>query len=249
MNSTGKDVEESDSKYYFTQILIGAIVVCVYSCGVYLHTKIIQVAKKEKDLTWKMDVSNSAILILQFLHCIFMHAITYMISDLYLYTGKWFCYFSKALNVIGNAHTTGHSFIIALMKYVIIVYYQSSITNIKKEKFKTIFLWINLFYPVVVFVIFNLISPEFIFIYDGVSSANRCLGKSEMVSSLNRNTSAIKLHHICDVPEPVKLVSLDYLLFIIKKTFCWLHMVFLYSNVWNVIELLLYIRIFTFMRR
>ena len=168
---------------------------------------------------------------------------------MHTYTGNWFCYFSKMLSVIGSAHSTGHSFIISFIKYFIIVYHQSNITNVKKDKLKTIFFWINLIYPFVMFGMLNVIKPDFIFIYDGISTANRCLGKSEVLSNIKNNSSAIKLHDICNFQEPHDSFSLVYIIFIIRKMICWIHIIFIYANVWNLIECVIYIRIFRFMRR
>ena len=249
MNSTIEQSEESKSIDIFSKAIMGVILLCVYSTGVYLHVKIIQVSKKEKELTWKMDITNSIILMIHFFNCIFMHTLTYSIPNLHVLTGKWFCYVAKCLNVIGAAHTTGHSMLISLIKYVVIVHYQSNIPSTKKEKVKTIFFWINAFYPFLVFAICNMIRPDFIFIYDGVSSANRCLGKSEILSSLDKNASAIKLHHICNIQAPNDIISFEYFVYIVRTSICWIHVVLIYGNVWNLVEIIVYANIFRFMRR
>ena len=139
MNSTIEQSEEFYSIDIFSKAVMGMILLCAYIIGVHLHMKIIQVSKKEKELTWKMDITNSIFQMIHFFNCIFMHTLTYSIPNLHELTGKWFCYVVKCLNVIGAAHTTGHSVLISLIKYVVIVHYQSNITSTKKEKVKTIF--------------------------------------------------------------------------------------------------------------
>ena len=249
MNSTMTQNEKMDLLDLFSKVIMGSMLLGVYGIGVYLHVKVIQVSKKEKELTWKMDISNSVILLICSIHSLFMHTLTYFVSDLHTITGKWYCYLIKALYVIGSAHTTGHSFVIAVIKYVIIVHYQSTITGLKKEKVKSIFFWINLFYPVAMFAVLCMITPDFIFIYDGVSPANRCLGKSEIFSSLKKNSSAVKLHNLCNIDAPNDLLSYKYAFFIVRKSICWVHIIFLYANVWNLIELIIYVKIFKFMHR
>ena len=174
---------------------------------------------------------------------------TYSIPNLYALTGNWFCYITKCLIVIGGAHTTGHTVLISLIKYVVIVHYQSNIPSTKKEKVKTIFFWINAFYPILVVTICSMIRPDFIFIYDGISSANRCLGKSEILSSLDNSSSIFKLHHICNIRAPNDLVSFEYLVFIVRTSICWIHVILIYGNVWNLVEMIVYTNIFRFMRR
>ena len=42
-----------------TDIPVAIIILCAYSIGLFLHTKIILVSKKEKGLMWGIDVTNS----------------------------------------------------------------------------------------------------------------------------------------------------------------------------------------------
>ena len=249
MNSTMNSNEELSTNDILSEIVKGVVLLCLYCGGVYFHVRIIQVSRKEKELTWKIDISNSVFLMTHFFHAIFIYSLTNLASNLHTYTGTWFCYFSKFLSSIGNSHSTGHSFVISLLKYVIIVHYQSTVTDVTKEKLKTIFFWVNILYPFIVFGIFNIIEPDFMFIYDGVSTANRCLGKSEVLSNINNNASAIKLHNICILLEPHDPGLLEYVIFIIKKTICWIHVIFMYVNILNLIECIIYIRVFRFMRR
>ena len=55
-------------------ILIALMVVAVviYFCGVYFHVKIIQASRKDKDLTWKLDITNSIIMLFHFFQSIFI---------------------------------------------------------------------------------------------------------------------------------------------------------------------------------
>ena len=249
MNSTLNYHEDLNTKDILSEIVMSVVLLCLYSGGVYFHIKIIQVSRKEKELTWKIDISNSVYLMMHFFHAIFIHSLTNLVSRLHTYTGNWFCYFSKFLSAIGNSHSTGHSFVISLLKYVIIVHYQSTVTNAKKERLKTIFLWLNILYPFIVFGMFNIIEPNFMFIYDGSSTANRCLGKSEILSNMKNNATAIKLHNICILIVPRDPGLLEYVIFIIRKTICWIQVIFVYANVWNLIECIIYIRVFRFMHR
>ena len=243
--TTGPSSDNTNSKTTTVQIIMGIVVVCVYIIGVYLHTKIIQISRKEKDMTWELDIFNSTLIIVHYFHCILMNGITYIIDDLHEYTGNWFCYLSRSIALIGNAHTTGHSFIIAMVKYVVIIHYQ----KFSKDKVKTLFFWINVFYGTAIFAIFSVAQPQFIFLYDGISQSNRCLGKNEMISSLDNSTSAIKLTDICSISESFERVSFGYIYYIFRKTLCWGNIIFTYLNVWNLLEMFVYCRIFSFMYR
>ena len=93
--------------------LLGIIAIIIYVIGCYLHIKLIKAAKQDKSMTWMIDIANSIFMLGNRAHVILMNAVTYIINDLHVYTGLWFCYTSKALTIIGNTHLTSHTFIIA----------------------------------------------------------------------------------------------------------------------------------------
>ena len=131
------------------QILMCVFAACIYGGGVYLHIKIVQVSRREKEMSWMLDVTNSIIFILHFAHAMIMHSVTYVVKDLHLYLGKWYCYLSKAVTMMGNAHSTQNSFIIALMKYFMIVHFQTP-SDRRKSQIKYAFVILNMVYPVFV---------------------------------------------------------------------------------------------------
>jgi hypothetical protein len=177
-----------------------------------------------------------------------MYAITYIIKDLYTFTGEWFCYTSKALTLLGNTQVTGHSFIIAMMKYVIIVHYER-VAKFGKHKIKTIFFWINLVYPIYMMVAFTIVNPDFLFVYGSISQANRCLGKSEIFSNQDTNRTLTRLHNLCEMDAPLRNFSVEYVIHICRTAICWFHVILFYCNFWNLLEVFIYCRIFIFMKR
>ena len=175
------------------QISMCVVVVCIYLVGVYLHSKIISSSRKEKQVTWKLDVSNSFLLIVHYFNFIVMNGLTIFVKDLYLYTGSWFCYAYKIVAIYGNTYFSGHSLIIALMKYVIIVQHVKA-GKFGEDNVKRIFFWINLIFPAYIIGMLTISRPDFLVILESVPPANRCLGKSDIYSGQNSNNTAIKLH-------------------------------------------------------
>ena len=102
------------------------LAIIIVFIGLYLHVKIIKISKKEKEMTWKLDITNSCILIFNCSHCLFMECITHIVPNLYKYTGEWFCYTSKIINYYGSLYTIGHSMIISILKYVLIVHWKKA---------------------------------------------------------------------------------------------------------------------------
>ena len=102
---------------YSILIPLMVVAVVIYFVGVYFHVKIIQVSKKDKELTWRLDMTNSITSMVVFFISIFMHCITYIIRDLYLCTGQLFSYAFKVIGDYSAFYIMGHSLIKSLMKY------------------------------------------------------------------------------------------------------------------------------------
>ena len=232
-----------------TQIIMGGFALSIFVTGLFFTTKVICVSKKDRDVTWQLDMTNSIILMFHYGHVMLMHGVTMLVKDLYTYTGTWFCYASKTATLLGNAHATGHSFVISVMKYVIIVKYKK-VLKFGREKVQRIFFWLNIVYPIYVIMTFNILRPDFLLVSDSISQANRCLGKPDLVSSQNISRPAAKLHDMCiTIVVPSYKVSVEYCVYLMRAFICWIHVVFLYCNVWNIIEFFIYYVIFKFMYR
>ena len=245
-NSYTYDV--NDGVNFITEICMGVLVLCLYTLGIYLHSKIITTSKRDKEMTWKLDIVNSTVLSFHYGHVLIMKGITYLVKDLHFYTGSWFCYLSKVITISGNALVTGHSLIIALMKYIMIVHH-IKVRRYGQEKVKKIFLCINIIYPIYIQCFFHIVRPDFLFVYDGISQANRCLEKSDLTAGDDSNKTATKLHDICKLDVPSDPISAEFLLYLFRTGICWFHIVIVYFNVFNITEAFVYCAIFNFMRR
>jgi len=230
------------------QILMCLLAVCIFGGGAFLHIKIIQVSRREKAMSWMLDVTNSIIFMLHFAHVIIMYGITYLVQDLYLYLGEWYCYVSKALTMIGNAHTTQNSFVMALLKYIMIRHFQTA-NEKRKAHINYILFTLNIIYPFFVVGIFFMVMPDFIIRFDGVSQANRCLGKPEIKVNAT-NHDHVKIYNACTfIVGADQDMSLQYFCNLIRKCICWLHVIIIYLNMGNILEMIMYCRIFAIMSR
>ena len=236
-------------------ILIALMVVSVviYFWGVYFHVRIVQVSKKDKDLTWKLDIFNSIMMLFIFFQSIFMHTITYIIKDLYMYTGEWFCYLFKFIATYINFYLYGHALIISLTKYTIIVHWQTA-REWGNEMVAMLYFWINIVHPVISILIWMCIRPDFFWAYDGMAHIDRCLGDPKDMwvvnfENLMENKSLTKLHGLCQMNSPPKEDYIQYLIHIFKACSCWLHVGYHYGAALNLLEMAVYVKIFVFMHR
>ena len=169
------------------------VLLSIYVLGLYLHYNIVRTSKKDKDVTWKLDVTNSFFIVSHYTHVIFFYSITYTIQDIYLYTGEWLCYFYMFLIYYGERYVTGYSLILAMMKYVLIVQWKKVI-DIGKDKILTTFFWLNILHPFCAILIHVIITPNFFWEWNGYSQVDRCLGDPKNNWGPNSNQSQTKLH-------------------------------------------------------
>ena len=230
-------------------IIASVIMVCIYIIGVYLHVKVIKISRKDKEMTWKFDLINSCLMIVHHGHCVIMEIITNIIEDLHLYTGEWLCYASKVLTYCGIYYTTELSMTISLLKYVIIVQWKKS-RNVGQEKVKRIFFWIYLLYPFIMILIHLIIKPNFFWVHDGYARIDRCLGDPKNNWGPDSNRTQIKVHTICQtLVVPSQEYYFAYSVYILKRSICWGQVIVSYGVTWNIWEVIIYCRIFGFMRR
>ena len=58
-----------------------------------------------------------------------LYGITHVVKDLYLYTGEWFCFLTKIILISDDAHMMAHSFLLALVKLLVIVHAETDMVK------------------------------------------------------------------------------------------------------------------------
>ena len=162
-----------------------------------------------------------------------------MIPDLHLYTGKWFCYINLVISYYLLLYIGGHSAIIALMKYIIIVY-DGKVRVFGREKIIEIFFWINFIHPIIAIALSLILRPDFLLAYGGWKQINSCLGNTG-------NTN--RLLSLCDFTKPLHPHSFEYTLYILRRVICVLQVLIIYFLSWNLFDVLFYCLIFAYARR
>ena len=242
-----------NDEVYPILIALMVVAVVIYFWGVYFHVKIIQTSRKDKDLTWRLDITNSIMVLFHFFQGIFMHTITYMIKDLYLHTGEWFCYLFKVIANYTTFYMFGHALIISLLKYTIIVHWQKA-REWGNEKVAMICFWINIIHPAISILSWLCIRPDFFWAYDGMAQIDRCLGDPkdmwvENFEKLTENRSLTKLHNLCQMNTPPQQDYTEYIIHIFRTCSCWLHVGYYYGAGTNLLEMIVYFQLFVFMNR
>ena len=171
-----------------TQVALGVYVLAVYLLGLNLHTKVIRVCRKEKHMSWRLDIIGSCVTVYYYTQMLIMRVITDIIDDLHSFTGEWFCYTYMAFHFYGLFHVSMHSMVIALFKYISIVWHNKA-EDIGRDKIKTIFNFISIISPAFVIAIFLLSRPDFFYCLPGDACYEHLLRKTR--SQLNHECQRI----------------------------------------------------------
>jgi hypothetical protein len=230
-------------------VVIYIVAFFMFMIGLNFHIKIIVLSKKEKNtITSKLDITNSLVLIVLHQFSLIMHVVTDIVPDLYTYTGEWFCYTWKVLAHYATLYHIGHSLVVCILKYTIIVKWQKVI-NFRETRVKEICFWINLLHPILGLAIHLMVRPDFIFAFSGISPSNRCLGEEINDGTQNNNTSKSHLYKLCDIQEDHDDNWFYHSIFIGRKILCVLQTIGIYLIAWNIFEIFFYYQIFSFAYR
>ena len=242
------DLAEEETGTVAYILILPIIAICVLTVGYVLHIKIIKTSFQEKDITWKLDVTNSFLVLAIYTHSFLMQGITYLIQDLHHYTGSSFCYLSKGFTHYSGLYISAHTLMIAVLKYILIVQWKRAY-QMGKEKIIRFFFWLNFLHPILTILLEVLIRPDFFVAYDGYAYSDRCLGDPKNNLNGNGNRTLTKLHNICKIETPAETNYINYILHLMKVSSCWTQVVFFYMTLWNLLEAVIYCLIFKFMRR
>ena len=222
-----------------------------YITGIYFHSKIIKVSLKDKEMSWQLDVIYSCVRVTQNTISYLFYAITYLIPNLSLYTGEWFCYAYKLLLQYNSLIFSAHSFIVAVLKYVVIVHWQKS-REIGHDRIKKLFSVIGiLIYPMFINIAFFALRPDVLWAYDGFKQVDLCLGDPKNIWVEGSNTTQTKLYDICwEIYESHSENDFQYFFQILLPCgLCWIQIICMYAIFFNLMDMIVYHRIFSAARR
>ena len=166
-----------------TFLIANAILITTFLLGLYFQIQIIISSKREKGVTWRVDMCNSIVMIFFYSFRISFEMVSHFIPILHPYTGKWFCYVTLIINMFGAIFVVSHSLIISVFKYFYIVH-QSLIRYVGVNKASWASFWFSLFLPAVLTLLF-VVRPS----VNTYSSIYNCLGM-EVEKSIHGNESS-----------------------------------------------------------
>ena len=212
----------------------------VFCIGLFVQIKIIKVCKKEKNKTWQIHIFHSITMTVLFASRLIFMAIGYLSPSVFVTIGSWVCHIFRFVFLYGFISVLSNSLVIASMKFVLIVHAMKALA-FGHSRIQKIFFWVNLLFPFILS--WDSMLPDF----QHYGYISKCFNpelwtnySSENVHSiadgLLKNTIEIDLQE-GKIAIYIKLVLNIFRDFAIFISTC------------NLIEGLLYYKIFKFMKR
>ena len=217
------------------------ISICIYLIGLYLHTKIILISKNEKGITWKLDVTNSSLIIAHYTNIILIHTTNIISNGSHVHPGAWLCYASSAMVYYGVLYVSGHTLVIALMKYFLCVQWKL-VRRFGKERVKQIFFLINLFHPIFMILLHLIVRPSFLQNMNRFSKMDGC----DFTTADTTTNGNLFSFRFCSFTPPDRDNYLNYTIYILRTLMCGLIGIILLLITLNFFEAIVYRNIFIF---
>ena len=147
--------------------------IVLFFIGTIIQVKLISVSQKEKDKCWKVHVTHSVVLILNFSFSISFETIIHFEPLLSQHIGSWFCYGASFVTYYCFYSIVTHSLIISLMKYLYIVHHVK-LSKLNEETLQFWFLVINIMHPLFL-TISNIVASD----WGSNTSLNTCFAQVE----------------------------------------------------------------------
>ena len=238
--------EDINGKSFSTMIHI-TFQLILFFIGSFIQIKTISICNQEKGATWKIHVTHSIILIVNFAFNITFDSVIYFIPFLSNITGPWICYLASFLAYYCFYSIVANSLIISIMKYLFIVH-QILPSSEKGSKIKSFFVFIHLMHPLIL-TICNILTSD----WGTFSSVEKCFNNISNYSS-NHNVPPNDLNHdeksflcILEIPN-TKTNDMD-IHFLVRQIVCILRTTVNLAANTNILEIFFYYKIFRKMRR
>ena len=230
-----------------TFVIANSFLVIIFLIGLYLQIKIIVASKVEKGVTWRIDMCNSIVMIIFYSFRIVGEIIIYNVPVLHVYTGKWFCYVALFINMFGAFSVISHSLVVSVYKYVFIVH-QKLIRYVGVDNASLASFWISLVLPATLAVSF-IARPTL----PSYSSVYSCLGMNDEKSAHanESSTEKIKMLLFCGFDDfsDIQYGVFDYFINIVNMMGCFITVMLVVFILANIMEAIIYQRIFSFIKK
>ena len=169
---------------------------------------------------------------------VFLICLTNFLHPLNQLIGQWFCTFADISSRFLLMVVLGHSFLAALMRYIIIVH-SKTVEMHGKEKVKKIFFFLSIFLPSLI----TILRSTAVSLRYGASFINKCNGLHHESFLIDKNK------HVCEFEGYNKVAFYTATILWFRKLVCIGNHIAIVLFGSNVSEGIIYFRVFSHMNR
>ena len=221
--------------------IIMLIQVCI---GEYLHWKVFWSLKQENGVIKHMAQIFTISQMINWPLTIFMISITNFIYPLNQIIGQWFCTIVVPINIFFNLVTASHSFLSALMRYILIVH-SEKVKAWGKEKVKKLFIILTIFLPFLITFWKEVDGSEL----HPISFVNKCYGKHDRVFLVETSTVNVLKKSFCAMETYEEGDPIALIVAMLKQLFCAASTITIIVMASNLSEGIIYYKLFSYMVR
>jgi hypothetical protein len=226
------------------EILHNCAMLVLFSLGTYIQLQIISTCRREKDKTWKIDITHSVGIMILFIFSSIFERVTQFFPEFSEYTGTWVCYVAAFIYTLGVYLVAFHSLTVSLMKYIFIVH-QTRVMKFGEDKIKNIFFWINILHP-----LFLTIPTIYFFDFEAFLSIVSCFDLDEKLAEIyNTSTGNLERMVMCKLNLEGNEELDSPISYTMQQGFCAAKIIWVVALSCNIPEGYCYFRIFRKMRR
>ena len=223
-----------------TSILNISFILIVFCIGLFVQIKIIKVCKEEKNKTWQIHIFHSITMTILFASQVIFMAISYLSPSVFITIGSWVCQIFRFVFLYGFISVLSNSFVIASMKFVLTVHAMKALA-VGHSRIQKIFFWANLLFPFILSL--DSLLPDF----QEYSYISKCYNPELWTNYTSENVHSMAeglLKNIIEIDLQEQKIA-NY----IKLVLNIFRVSAIFISTSNLIEALLYYKIFKFMKR
>ena len=240
-------MEKEDIPVY-QLIIYDSVFVLTFLTGLYFQIRVIKRSNQEKAVAWKTQICHSLTMIIHFTLIIFSESLFYIFPNIVIdYSGWWWISeIFQYMRVLGRITIFWYSLSVAIQKYIVIVHCVAN--NSDRRKIEKASLWIFLIVEILWAAGMHIRESNFRSIESNVSLDN-CYSRKRLLSFSTFSSCNYYINVLCTFNDNSDYLAHGYFLYFTTEMYCVMQTTISVVINLNIIEALIYLKIFHFSRR
>ena len=224
-------------------IIYTSVFSIVFVIGLYVQMRVIKILILEKTVAWETQIYQSIVLIIYVVLVVFSEVLLYIIPDSTNNAGWWLVWeISRYLKILCVFSISWHTLSVSLQKYIVIVHNVSDNSDRRKIAKTTwwVFLIIEIFWSAGIAIRGSTCSSV-----DSYVPPESCYSRKNKLSF----TESFKFPVLCTFNNNSGILADGYFIYFMTQLYCTTQFIIHWVLQSNIIEALIYFKIFQFSKR